>query len=124
MIPFLISAAVLVVGLPPLANLMYRQGWIPQLPTFLYETTWLVALFTIILFIYLFRSDKGSYFVQLYLLSMVIKLIAYLAYNLIIILKDRDGASTNVVYFLLVYFVFTAVEIGFLYRKISPRSRP
>ena len=83
----------------------------------------MVALFTIILFVYLFRSDKGSYFVQLYLLSMVIKLIGYLAYNLVIILEDRKAASGNVVYFLMVYFIFTVVEIGFLYRKISPGSR-
>jgi len=123
LIPFLISILILTFGSPALVNLLYRQGWIPQIPSYLYETTWVVTLFTLILFVYLFRSGHRSYFVQLYLLSMVIKLIAYLGYNLIIILQDRKGAFTNVVYFLVVYVLFTAVEIGFLYRKISPRSR-
>jgi hypothetical protein len=124
LIPFLIVAATLVIGLPPLVDFIHRHGWISALPSFLYVTTWLVALTTVILFIYLYRSEKRRFFVQLYLLSMVVKLVAYLAYNLIIILHNRSGAFANVVYFLLVYFLFTAIEIGFLYRKISPSSRP
>ena len=52
------------------------------------------------------------------------RFIAYLAYNLVVVLEDRVGAFANVIYFLLVYFLFTAIEIGFLYRKVSPPSRP
>ena len=123
MIPFLITAAALAFGLPPLVDFIHRQGWIPALPSFLYETTWLVALVTTILFVYLYRSDKTRFFVQFYLLSMVVKLIAYLAYNLIFILQHRSGAFSNVVYFFLVYLIFTGIEIAFLHRKISPHSR-
>jgi predicted membrane channel-forming protein YqfA (hemolysin III family) len=97
----------------------FRQGFISRLPSFLYETTWLVAIFTAVIFVYLYRSSKSGYFVQLYLLSMVVKLLACFAYNLIMITADRPGAILNVLYFLLVYVLFTAVEIGFLYRKIS-----
>jgi hypothetical protein len=124
LIPFLITAAALAFGLPPFVDFIHRQGWLSALPSFLYVTTWLIALTTAILFIYLYRSEKRRFFVQFYLLSMVVKLVAYLAYNLIVILQDRSGAFANVLYFLLVYFMFTAIEIGFLYRKISPRSRP
>ena len=110
--------------LPPLAEYIYRLGWIQTLPSFLYVTTWLVALTTSVLFVYLYRSDKTRFFVQFYLGSMVIKLVAYLAYNLVVVLEDRAGALANVIYFLLVYFLFTAIETGFLYRKVSPPSRP
>jgi len=121
LIRFLFTAIVLALSLPPLVNFSRAQEWISAVPSFLYETTWLVASTTTILFVYLFRSGKAN-FVQLYLLSMVIKLIAYFSYALIIILDDRKSAVANVVYFLLVYAIFTVVEIVFLYRKISSRS--
>lgn len=107
-----------------IVNFGYHQGWIPQIPSFLYETTLFVIFTTALIFIYLYRSDNASFFVQLYLLSMAVKLLAYFAYNLIMILDDRRGAVINVMYFLLAYFIFTAVEIGFLYKKISGKSKP
>ena len=51
---------------------------------------------------------------------MAVKLLAYGAYMLGMILQDKAGAAANVVFFMVVYFVFTALEIGFLYRKIQP----
>lgn len=102
---------------------MYAEGWIPALPSFLFETTWLLAFITGVTFVYLHRSERAMYFVQLYLLSMVIKLIACFAFALLMIREDRKGAVTNVLYFLLAYVLFTAVETGFLYRKVSRRPR-
>mgnify|MGYP003580014521 FL=1 len=63
--------------------------------------------------------SKPSLFVQLYLLSMVVKLVGCLIFLLLIVLADRAGAVANAVYFMVVYFVFTTAEIGFLYPKIS-----
>ena len=100
--------------------LAFHQGWITSLPSFFYETTALVVFMTSVIFVYLYKSENASFFVQLYLLSMVVKLVAFFAYNIIMILDDRPGAVMNVLYFLLNYFVFTILEIGFLYRKISP----
>lgn len=122
MIRFILAATVLALVFPGVAVLAHKLEWIRETPSFLYETTWLVALTTAIIFIYLYRSGNGNFFVQLYLLSMVLKLITYFAYNLIMIQQDTPGARVNVVYFLLVYSVFTAIEIAFLYRKISPPS--
>jgi hypothetical protein len=50
---------------------------------------------------------------------MVVKLLAYGAYNVAVIIMDRAGAPSNVVFFLVLYFIFTALEVAFLYRKIS-----
>jgi uncharacterized membrane protein YfcA len=112
------------IALPAVVHFGYHEEWISRMPSFLYETTLLVVFTTALIFTYLYRSDSASFFVQLYLLSMAVKLLAFFAYNLIMIMDDRQGAVRNVLYFLLAYFIFTAVEIGFLYRKISGKSKP
>ena len=124
MFRFLIAAAVLTLSLPPLVSYLFDQGYVSRIPSFLHESTWLVATLTSIIFVYLYRMGKPALFVQFYLLSLVVKLIACLTYTLVIILKSRSGAVANVVYLLAVYFLYTALEIAFLYRKISrsPRS--
>ena len=99
-------------------------GWLAHLPSFLYETTFLVLVITLVIFAYLYHSKRPSFFVQLYLLSMAVKLIAYFAYTLIMILEDRPGAIMNVLYFLIIYILFTAIEITFLYKKISGDPKP
>lgn len=97
----------------------YQQLWIPRLPSFFYQTLIFLLFTTATIFVYLFKVDKPGFFIQLYLLTMVVKFIAYGAYNLLMIMEDRAGASVNVVFFMILYFTFTGVEIGFLYRKIS-----
>jgi hypothetical protein len=119
---FLLTVGALTLGLPALVHFLRRQEWIAAVPSFLDETTWLVSFITTIIFIYLYRSGKGSYFTQLYLLSMAIKLMACLAYNLIMVMEDGPGSIENVLYFLAVYSLFTAVEIAFLYRRISGKQ--
>ena len=119
MFPFLVTVILLTLSLPWAANVIFDRGWIPHLPSFLYESTWLLGFITTVIFVYLYRSGSQSHFVQLYLLSMVVKLIACFVFMLLVVLEDRQGAVANVLYFLLVYVIFTAAEIGFLYRKIS-----
>ena len=115
---------VLTAALPAAVNFAFGRGWLPGVPSFLFETTWLAAFVTTVIFIYLYRSRSTSYFVQLYLLSIAVKLLMYFAYCLIMILKDRPGSLMNVLYFLSLYFIFTVVEIAFLYRRVSRPERP
>lgn len=56
-------------------------------------------------------------FVQLYLLSMVVKMLAAGIFCFIIALLDRSGSMINLVFFMTVYVIFTTIEIGFLYKK-------
>jgi hypothetical protein len=97
------------------------QQWIEALPSFYFQTLILLLFGTGLLYIYLFKFDRPDFFVQLYLLTMTVKLLAYGAYNFFMILEDKANAAANVVWFMLLYFVFTALEIGFLYQKISKR---
>ncbi|HTE34133.1 MAG TPA: hypothetical protein VK666_27320 [Chryseolinea sp.] len=93
--------------------------WIHGVPSFFYQTNIFLSFTTFVIFAYLFRAARPDFFVQLYLLSMAVKLLAYGTYAGIMITEDRLGAAKNVVFFLILYVVFTALEIVFLYRKIS-----
>jgi hypothetical protein len=110
----LITAAV-IAGATLLA---WQRQWLP-LPSFFYQTLILLAFSTTLIYRYLYRADKSEYFVQLYLLTMTVKLLAYGVYNVFVVLQDKAGATANVVFFMAVYAIFTILEISFLYRRIS-----
>jgi len=101
-----------------------QMSWINALPSFFYQILLFLVFATFVVFRYLYRVDKPDFFVQLYLFTMVIKFIAYGVFNLVVILQDRAGAARNVVFFLINYLLFTALEVVFLYRKISRSERP
>lgn len=96
-----------------------RIDWLAELPSFFRQTLIFLVFGTSLLFIYLYKFNKPDFFIHLYLLSMMVKLIAYGAYNFVMIIDDKSGATKNVAWFIILYFTFTALEIGFLYRKIS-----
>ena len=116
----LVIAALLMAGLTGTAVSLH---WIEKLPSFFYQTLIFLVFATSIVFAYLYKANRPDYFVQLYLLTMALKFLAYGAYNLLMILDDKEGASLNVVFFLLLYMIFTGLEIAFLYRKISGDHR-
>ena len=120
---FILVLVITASALAYLAFLAYKQLWIERLPSFFYETLIFLVFSTTTIFAYLYKVDKPDFFVQLYLLTMAVKLLAYGAYNLFMIIEDRRGASVNVIFFLLLYTVFTGLEIAFLYRKISGPGR-
>ena len=91
-------------------------------PSFFVETLKLLTLTTSVIFIYLLRARECAYFTELYLLTMFVKVLAYCAYNLLMVLKDKPSAVDNVLFFMVVYFAFTALEIGFLYSAITRRK--
>jgi hypothetical protein len=97
-------------------------GWISQKPSFLFPTAILLFIITIVICRYLYRLRASSLFTQFYLLSMVIKLTAALAYSIIMVMEDRPGSVPNVAFFLVLYLVYTVVEIVFLYRLITAKT--
>jgi hypothetical protein len=114
----LIAAALIAAGV---TWLLFDQGLVPALPSFFYQTLLLLTVSTFFIYRYMLKMSKPEIFTQMYLLTIVVKLIAYLAYNLLVIREDPTGAVLNVVFFLVLYLVFTALEVVFLYRKITPR---
>jgi len=96
-----------------------HMAWIPRQPSFFYQTLIFLVFSTGLIYRYLYKASRPEFFVQLYLLTMAVKILAYGVYAYIMISKDAAGAALNVVFFMITYFCFTALEITFLYRKIS-----
>ena len=95
------------------------QPWLNELPSYFFQTLILLLFGTGLLYIYLYRFNRQDLFVHIYLLSMVVKLLAYGAYNFFMIIDDEAGAVSNVSSFMLLNLIFTLLEIVFLYKKIS-----
>ena len=118
-------AVVLAVGVCALliTLLSVSLGWIESPPSYYVQSLLILGIFTVVIYRYLDRLKNPEIFVQIYLLSMMVKLIAYGVYVVLMIIDDKAGANQNVVFFLVLYVLFTALEVGFLHRKIA-RNRP
>lgn len=121
MIRFFLTLLTVALVLSTGAWISADSHWITTLPSFFFQTTFFLLFGTGLLYIYLYRFNKPDFFIQLYLLTMALKLLAYGAYNFFMITEDREGAVANVVWFMILYFIFTVLEISFLYQKISRR---
>ncbi|HYG03968.1 MAG TPA: hypothetical protein VD927_16095 [Chryseosolibacter sp.] len=121
MIKFILAA--LLVSLVIAAGVVYgvEYGVIDKQPSFYVPTLVLVAFVTIVIYGYLYRLKSPDAFTQFYLLLMVVKVFAFLAYNIVIVLKSKENAAYNVIFFLITYFLFTGLEIAFLYFHVSSR---
>jgi len=123
MFKFIATLLSIAIFLILLVHFATHLDWVSK-PSFLYQTIIFITFATTVIFVYLFRMAKPDFFVQLYLLTMGVKLLAYTAYAYFMITSDKQGAVTNVAFFLLCYVIFTAVEIAFLHRKISSETTP
>lgn len=117
MIRFFVVLILSAFAIRGLSWLAHELAWIPKLPTFLNQTLIFVTFGTGLMFRYLYRIKRPDTFVQFYLVMMVVKIVAFGAYAFFIVLKDKAGATFNIVFFLICYFIFTALEIAFLFQK-------
>jgi hypothetical protein len=116
----LISMAVLCVFVTLMA---VSLSWVVSIPSFFYQTLILLVTTTLVIYRYLIRIRQPDFFVQLYLLTIAVKLLTYGGYVTWMIMDDKPGAISNVAVFLALYVAFTIVEIAFLYRKISGQNQ-
>jgi hypothetical protein len=77
------------------------------------------ASFTAIIYSVLSRRSGGPDFTTAYLVSIVLKMLTSSAFVLFVIVRDRAGAIENIIIFLVSYVLFTALEVGFLFRQIN-----
>lgn len=104
--------------------LAQRQLWISGFPTLTTEILLFLLIGTLINFRYLDRITSPELFVRMYLFMMALKLLAFGAFVVTIILLDKAGAKENIAFFIITYLIFTGVEVGFLYRKIERQNGP
>lgn len=119
MIRFFLTLAAAALLLVAAAYGSLGQSWLQALPSYFFQSLILLVFGTGLLYIYLYQFNRQDLFVHIYLLTMVVKLLAYGAYNFLMIMDDEPGAVANVTWFMLLYLIFTLLEIVFLYRKIS-----
>lgn len=112
-ITVLLIAAVFLAG--SILGLVKAEAML-AIPSFFWEIIIFLTLTTAFLFLFVVRAASGL-FVQMYLLTMVLKLLGYGAFLFFVIWHDRQNAIPNVVLFLVGYLLFTAIEIFFLHRK-------
>jgi len=124
LIRFVVLLLISAIFLGGLTVVAFNQHWIDKIPSFFYPTLIFLVFATSTIFVYLYKAKSPDYFVQLYLLTMALKFLAYGAYNVLMILEDKDGASYNVAFFMVLYIVFTGLEITFLFRKITDSRHP
>ena len=123
MIRFCLALAGCALALGAITWIAFWLQWVSTFPSFFYQTTLFLLFSTVTIFAYLYYVEKPEFFVQLYLLTMAVKLVAYGTFNVLMIVRDQAGAAVNVVYFMALYVAFTVLEIAFLYRKISGAVR-
>jgi hypothetical protein len=106
-----VSAFVIVVATFALA----RFSRMP-LPTMLWPTVFFTVICTAVMFRRVFQSTREQ-FMMAYLLTIVLKLLVSLSYAVVIMLLDKQGAVPNVLFFLLLYIVFTILEVIHLFQR-------
>lgn len=122
MLKFILATSIVALTAVGGFYLAQHLSWINALPSYLNEITIFIVIATVVIYGYLNRFINTSYFVQMFLLSMVIKMIASLALITVIVIQDKAGMGLNVALFLILYTLLTAIEIVFLYPQISKKK--
>lgn len=63
------------------------------------------------------KAKQPQVFVQFYLLSIIIKMVAALAFLFVIVYRRPDTIKENAILFLTAYLTFTFVEVVFLVNR-------
>jgi hypothetical protein len=66
-------------------------------------------------------SDRRR-FTQVYLATIVVKMLATCSLMIVLIFLDKPHARSNVIFLLVLYAIFTAIEVGFLIRAARAKQ--
>ncbi len=94
-------------------------GWVSRQlanPSFLVLILSALAAATCLVYGFVLNA-KPEDFIKNYLLTVVVKLLAGGIFIAILLYADKPGADANAVLFMATYFLFTALEVGFLFNK-------
>lgn len=62
-------------------------------------------------------------FIRVYLIATVLRILFFGTFIYVVILMDRPGVVENTAFFLLCYFLFTALEVFALFRQINAQKQ-
>jgi hypothetical protein len=95
----------------------YQQAWFNR-PSFAWEIIVILALFTGFIFFKLNKTQSQN-FAQIYLLTIVLKILFGGILIAFILFMDAQMAVENALVFIISYLLFTSLEVFFLFRKIN-----
>jgi formate hydrogenlyase subunit 4 len=96
------------------------SGWITSIYPTAASGALLVA--TLLLFRVLSRVEDPQKFTQVYLVSIVAKILLACVLIVVLIFIDRPSARVNVLFLFAMYVVFTVIEVLFLVRARRARE--
>lgn len=105
--------------------LLYGALWLGvsqgafSMPSFAVEITVISIMTAASIYMVLARTKDPRLFVNIYLLSIVMKLIFYSALLLIIRFIAVKTLMPNAVFLMVAYLVFTTLEVAVLFRKVN-----
>lgn len=121
MIRFVIASFIVATALVAVGSLAFETK-----PLFFFQTIGLLFISTVGLYKVLIdmKRDRPEYFIHIYLATLGIKLIAYAAYLVFMVKRQPEMTVENVVFFMVGYVIFTALETVFLYRFVQRADKP
>ena len=96
----------------------HLQGFFP-FPTYGWEIIFYMTFSTALVVNILQKKSGPVLFTQLYILTIVIKIMTGSILILFIIYTDRQGGFRNAILFITTYILYTILEVTFLYRKVN-----
>jgi hypothetical protein len=93
-------------------------GWFPMPSSALLITT-ISIITTVSIYTVLAKTANPQTFVNVYLLTIVMKIGFYLALLVIIRFIDPQSLTTNALFLVVAYLLFTALEVGVLFAKVN-----
>ena len=96
----------------------HLQGFFP-IPTYSWEIIFYMAFSTAVVVNILHKKSGPVLFTQLYLFTIVIKILTGSMVILTIIFLDRQGDFGNAALFIITYLLFTFLEVIFLYGMVN-----
>jgi len=87
-------------------------------PSFLFLITVVLAAATFLAYFFMLRTPSED-FVKNYLLTIVVKLLAGGIFIGAIIFADIEQAEANAIAFMVIYLLFTGLEVAFLFGKFN-----
>jgi hypothetical protein len=87
-------------------------------PSFLILILTVLAVATWLVYFFIQRTNRED-FIRNYLLTVVLKLLLGGIFIFILLYIDKPSSDANAIFFMAVYFFFTGLEVGFLFRKLG-----
>lgn len=98
-------------------------GWF-DVPSFSTEIVVFLALSNVFLYWFTMRKmgEKSEDFVKIYLSTTVLRILFFGAFIFAVIFLDRPGAPKNALFFLICYFLFTAMEVWAIFHELRSQK--